>query len=132
MMRYFVYWQDVDKYIEQLSQKFKFKTYDLTGVYGLPRGGLVLAVMLSHRLNLPLLQAPFGKCIIIDDVADSGESLIHYANNTSNSEDGRQYYISTMYKKPKSSVTPDFVYREVSSDTWIEFPWERASKDVLY
>ena len=35
-----------------------------TGVYALPRGGLVLGVMASHALHIPFLGAPCEGCIV--------------------------------------------------------------------
>ena len=46
-----------------------------SGVYGIPRGGLFLAVALSYRMGLPLLRDPARRCIIVDDLFDTGESL---------------------------------------------------------
>lgn len=42
------------------------------GIYGIPRGGLPLAVLLSNRLSLPLLMAPTKQCIVVDDIFDTG------------------------------------------------------------
>ena len=116
-----VTWKDVEDYINAL-ENLTSSSYKFTGVYGLPRGGLVLAVMLSHRLSIPLLAAPTNGCLIVDDICDSGESLIHYVKNSSGN-DTKLYYISTMYYKQGASVTPNFYYKE-KDDKWIVFPWE--------
>ena len=42
-------WQDVNNYVSRVANIVKDR--QLSGVYGIPRGGLVLAVMLSHKLN---------------------------------------------------------------------------------
>ena len=46
-----------------------------SGIHGIPRGGLVLAVSLSHRLELPLLATPQPGCLIVDDVFETGRTL---------------------------------------------------------
>lgn len=112
-----VRWKDVENFVNGLANGQTF-----TGVYGLPRGGLVLAVMASHRLGIPLLAAPTKGCLIVDDICDSGESLLHYAKNSSGDENF-DYYIATMYYKPGSCVHPDFYYA-VKRNNWIVFPWE--------
>ena len=61
-----VSWEDVQKFVQNVSNAFK--NHSFTGVYGLPRGGCVLAVMLSHSLNIPLLMAPHKGCLIVDDI----------------------------------------------------------------
>lgn len=121
-----VTWDDVEEFISAVCTSIlsneAFQNRQISGVYGLPRGGLIFAVMLSHRLNIPLLMAPAKNCIIVDDICDSGESLLHYVRNSSG--DKRNEYITiTMYMKQNELVHPD-IYYKVKSDKWILFPWE--------
>ena len=116
-----VSWEDVQKFVQNVSNAFK--NHSFTGVYGLPRGGCVLAVMLSHSLNIPLLMAPHKGCLIVDDICDSGESLVHYRNNTSG-QCSYDYTVATMYYNPSSTVHPDFFEKYKDKDNWIVFPWE--------
>lgn len=113
-----VTWKDIEEYIEKVAEFYSL--YDISGVYGIPRGGLIFAVMLSYKMNIPLLTAPCNNCIIIDDIADSGDTLIHYANHR---YDNNKYHITTMYRNPKSVVIPD-VYMKIKTDNWIVYPWE--------
>lgn len=107
-----VKWSDVDKYVDDLT----FQIPDnATGVYGIPRGGLVLAVIISHRCNLPLLQAPCEGCVVVDDIADTGKTLEHYKE--------KGYYITTMFYHKQSKIVPDFWKHEKQKE-WIIFPWE--------
>lgn len=112
-MKEFVSWKQVEDYVEQVCHNFKEK--NLSGVFGLPRGGLVFAVMISHKLDIPLLIAPGKNCLIVDDISDTGESLIHYKNCG--------YLISTMFYKKDSLVKPDYWMFE-KDDKWIVYPWE--------
>lgn len=121
-----VTWQDVDDFISMVCDKLKsdssININKISGVYGLPRGGLVFAVMLSHALDIPLLAAPADKCIIVDDICDSGESLLHYVKNSSG-HNSRKHITVTMYLKPNQLVKPD-IYAKIKGDKWIVFPWE--------
>lgn len=117
----FVTWEDVEDFINYLRNNIE-DPESISGVYGLPRGGLVFAVMLSHALNIPLLMAPANNCIIVDDICDSGESLLHYVNDSSGDR-RNQYITATMYMKANQLVCPDFYYK-VKTDSWIVFPWE--------
>lgn len=131
----YVTWKMVEEFICRISALFEGK--NISGVYGIPRGGLVLAVMLSHKMGIPLLSAPSEGCIIIDDICDSGESLLHYYNNSSRlkptlssyaEDDGwtPPYHIVTMYyKENKLGVLPDH-YFKLKKDKWIVFPWEEV------
>ena len=109
-----VSWEMVQQYIDTLAEKLS--PWKVTGVYGIPRGGCVLAVMLSYKLNIPLLVAPCENCVVIDDIADTGRTLLHYNENKS-------YYITTMYFHNQSLIEPDFWYLE-KRDKWVVYPWE--------
>lgn len=119
-MKVKISWEDIEKYIEDVYNFYKDK--DITGVYGLPRGGLVLAVILSHKMNIPLLMAPTENCIIIDDICDSGESLLHYYKNSSGDKIYK-YHITTMFYKDNNLVEPEF-YSYKKEDKWVIYPWE--------
>ena len=104
--RKFVTWGDVEKYVDEVCLELDKRGFKPTGVYGPPRGGLIFAVLLSHRLNIPLLMSPFGNCIIVDDIADSGRSLIHFKPNDTMFLD--TFFITTMYYSERSMVKPDY------------------------
>jgi len=53
MISYFT-WSEFDKSVEHISKKCKF--LEFSGIYGVPRGGLCLAVALSHKLKINLFQ----------------------------------------------------------------------------
>lgn len=84
------------------------------GVYGFPRGGLPLAVWISHRAGLPLLLAPAKDALLVDDIADTGVTLFKYKDS---------HFIATMFYHRQSSVVPSFWMFE-KQDEWIVFPWE--------
>ena len=124
----FLGWNAVEEYINCIESAYK--NFPLSGVYGLPRGGLVLAVMISHRLDIPLLQAPYPDCLIVDDICDSGESLMHYVNNSS-SPDKPNYYVTTMIYNQNCPIKVDISWKDKShfeksafENAWIVFPWE--------
>ena len=121
-MKKYVSWEEVEQFIDKLEEQVK-PIEGIQGVYGLPRGGLVLAVMVSHRLDIPLLMSPSHNCIIVDDICDSGESLIHYVNNTSGENRGSNYIATLYYKSNELNIVPDLYIWE-KGDDWIVFPWE--------
>lgn len=117
-------WNQVQEYITTLVSYIKKKDLKFSGVYGIPRGGVILATMLSYKLSIPLLMAPTKDCIIVDDIADSGRSLLHY---TVNDTQFNKYFITTMVFHERSVVTPDF-YLYNKEDKWIKFPWENEEE----
>lgn len=114
----YVTWENIEEFVNKLYEKYKDEKF--SGVYGLPRGGLVPSIMISHKFNIPLLQAPANNCLIIDDICDSGKSLSHFTENDTNF---CKYTIATLYFHERSIVTPDF-YLWNKNDNWIVFPWE--------
>ena len=52
----FISWSEYELYIDRIADWVKYKCdEDIGAIYGLPRGGLPIAVSLSHRLDLPIL-----------------------------------------------------------------------------
>lgn len=112
MFRKNVSWKEVDEYINSLVTKVP---RGVCGVYGIPRGGLILAAILSHKLDVPMLQAPCKGCVVIDDIADTGTTLKHYADCG--------YYITTMFYHKQSIVVPNYWFF-AKDKSWIVYPWE--------
>ena len=107
----YISWSEVEDFIKTLKTQI---TDDCKGIYGIPRGGTVLATMLSYATGLPILHAPIRGCVIIDDIADSGKTLLHYKE--------KGYAIVTMCYKATSVVKPDYYFKETAE--WVVFPWE--------
>ncbi|MBP3581338.1 MAG: hypothetical protein J6J33_01130 [Clostridia bacterium] len=120
MAKVYVTYEQIHEYIEAVVKDLESKNIKPTGVYGPPRGGLIYATLLSYRLDIPLLLNAAKGCVIIDDIADSGRTLLHY---TENDTQFNKYYITTMFYHERSVVKPDFYVREKKND-WIVFPYE--------
>ncbi len=120
MAKVYVTYEQVHEYIEAVVKDLENKNIKPTGVYGPPRGGLIYATLLSYRLDIPLLLNAAKGCVIIDDIADSGRTLLHY---TENDTQFNKYYITTMFYHKRSIVKPDFYVHEKTND-WIIFPYE--------
>ena len=111
-----------DRYGELLAGLVaKLKKEDLTGiehVYGIPRGGLPIATYIAHQLNLELIFqiSSFRRTLIVDDIADTGQSLKKYT----------RYKTATLFYKKRSVVKPTVFVEEV--EDWIVFPYEDKTK----
>ena len=121
MEKWYITWELVENFIDEIIEHYKDS--GITGVYGIPRGGIILASILSYRMNVPMLLAPHKNCIIIDDISDTGETLLHYDRNTSEGGVKKGYHIVTMFFREGSSVVPEF-YKYKKTDRWIVYPWE--------
>ena len=119
-------WTEFEECVFSIYKQCKTKTFQ--GVYGFPRGGLCLAVALSHSLELPLLEKPENHCLIVDDIYDSGHTLekIRYLKGT-------EIHVWISKKKP----TWWNAYKYIKNKEWILFPWENESsanndRDLYY
>ena len=90
----------------------------IKSIYGVPRGGLVVAVMLSHRLNLPLTNKINSKVLIVDDISDRGDTL------TKLEEKEKVNFVATLITRTRSKFWPDFTAKLTSDKDFYVFPWE--------
>ena len=111
----FFTWNEFDKSVEHIANKCKY--LEFSGIYGIPRGGLCLAVALSHKLKINLISEPIKNSLIVDDVYETGFTL----NNFKNIE-GAMFFVLVSKIKPKWWNT---VFISEKSE-WIVFPWENT------
>ena len=119
MLRYFT-WNEFDKSIEFIANKSKI--WKLSGIYGVPRGGLCLAVALSHKLNIKIIEKPQKNSLIVDDIYETG----HTINNFKNIE-GVNIFVLFSKKKPTWWNTVNLSQKK----EWIVFPWENKENVLL-
>ena len=115
MVTYFT-WEEFDKSVEYIAKKCNF--LEFSGIYGIPRGGLCLAVALSHKLKLKLISKPIKNSLIVDDVYETGITL-----NSFKDIEGAKFFVLFSKNKP---TWWDSVHISDKSD-WIVFPWENTS-----
>ena len=68
-------WDDFNYCIHAITRACKGKQF--SGVYGFPRGGLCLAVAMSHALNIDYLQELKPGCLAIDDVYEKIKNICY-------------------------------------------------------
>jgi len=110
-------WEKFEAGCCQIVEQIKASGKEYKNVLGIPRGGLILAVRLSHLLSLPLVFSPdsldsLKGTLVCDDVSDTGETLKDCL-----------YDKVTLYIKPGTETMPE--YYAFQTDKWIEFPWEK-------
>ena len=118
MTRYFT-WGEFDQSVEFIANKCKSK--ELSGIYGVPRGGLCLAVALSHKLNIQLIDKPIKNSLIVDDVFETGHTLSNFKNI-----EGANFFVLVSKKKPIWWNTVNLNYKK----EWIVFPWENKKNEL--
>ena len=111
-------WKEFDRAMDQIAwQLTAGDLLDKFGfIYGIPRGGLVIAVSLSHRLNKPLVTElrTLSNVLVVDDISDTGNTLHHLAPILS----------ATIHYNPKALFRPTAWVLTKEPDEWIIYPWE--------
>ena len=111
-----------------------------THIVGITRGGLIPAVMLSHRLDLPMevlgvsfrdnkathhtkfKPIPDAKYLVVDDINDSGMTFSVVSQVFKNRH--LHFITAALINKEKSGFDVDFYGEMFYDDNWINFPWE--------
>ena len=110
-------WSEFNSCIKSISNSCINNQF--SGVYGFPRGGLCLAVALSHSMNIPLLEKMKPDCLVVDDVYETGKTLnqvLRFPNITT------FVWYSKVQPKWWNAV-------EISHpDEWLVFPWENKKQ----
>lgn len=128
-------WQWVDTQIDNIGEKLeaintpKFVT-------GIPRGGLIPAILISHRFNIPYIGLEAAKALpgnlkkqilVIDDIADSGNTLAQI--------DRHNFITATLATRYSTDYLPTITGTSIGNDNWLVFPWEdfnaKAVQDYL-
>ena len=143
----FLSWDDVQRLSEKVSDLIMDSGYKPDIMIAISRGGFDPARIMSDQLDIrklaslqiiyytglntrkdePEVLFPLNaqieglKVLVVDDVSDSGNSLIvvkRYIEEKGASE----VKLATLHHKPWSKFMPDFYGEEV--DKWIIYPWE--------
>ncbi len=108
-------WEEFRRAVTRLSDQLRFKKFSC--IYGVPRGGLVLAVALSHHLDIPLSLIPAPDMLWCDDIVDTGttylQALKEYPQATFCVWVAKQF-------NPRVSHALDLSHKK----EWVLFPWE--------
>jgi hypoxanthine phosphoribosyltransferase len=111
-------WSGFEFCIDAFIEDYKNNNYKCDLIYGPPRGGLPIAVTLSHRLGVPLTTTyptTGSVVLVVDDIADTGKTLKPLI--------GPNIITYTLYYHKQSIVEPNYWVFE-KEDKWIVFPWE--------
>lgn len=117
-------WEEFEADMKSLAEKIRI-TEKLTGIKfkdiaGIPRGGYIVAVRLSHLLSIPLVeQSNSRSTIYCDDIVDSGKTLLRYKKQ-------RLFFVAWILKE-NAEYKPDLHIRKYPEIVWVNFPWEKCS-----
>jgi hypoxanthine phosphoribosyltransferase len=115
-------WDDTIDLVNTLCEKIITEQPNIDSVFGLKRGGLIPAVMISHKLGLPWSDVMLPNTLVIDDICDTGVTL----KNTVG------VYTAVLHYKPHTSCyKPNIYAQEHNGDEFIYYPWERKDAEPI-
>ena len=125
MTKRYISWEEVETLVNILHDNILESGEDFDIIKGLPRGGLIPAVMLSHKLGISYASQVSlyqrNALLVVDDICDSGKTL-----NTIQSPTAVLHY------KPHTSIVePTFYACKFESDDWIVYPWENKDSKTI-
>ena len=144
-------WSDFDSDCETIFSKLLSSNWIPDYIVGVKRGGLIPAVVLSHKFNKPLImmscqlrdssdkevrlyeveEVPNDKnVLIVDDICDSGitmsKIMVQFFSNLFAPNNVRT--CSLIYNIDQKFIV-DYYSKEIDRQTenrWIVFPWEKT------
>ena len=137
----YISWEDIDKQVNSLASQINSNTgAEVDYVVGIPRGGLILAVMLSHKLGIkhmtvdhlekleedimmPSFDINKRKILIVDDISDSGQTLKTYKM--------QGHTTATLDVRNTTITKPDFYCNWLENTDWIVYPWEQKDSKTI-
>ena len=130
----YVTWEEIEQDIDSIVKDL-LKHADIDYVVGIPRGGLIIAVMISHRLGVKHmtidhlekleefdLDIDKKKILIVDDISDSGQTLKRFR---------KDYTTATLDVRNTTIAIPQFYANWLDNADWIVYPWERKDSKTI-
>jgi hypoxanthine phosphoribosyltransferase len=127
----FYTWKWVDEQIDSIGEQLEGIELPQF-ITGVPRGGLVPAVLMSHKFGIPYIGLEAAKTLpgdlkkkilVLDDIADSGNTLEQIKRHN--------FKTATLARRYSSSFTPDYIGAEIKDDHWLVFPWENITSKTI-
>lgn len=128
----FYSWEWLDKTVMELGEQILSSNQEIKYVTGVPRGGLIPSVMLSHYMNkqyksysdaMELTTPERQKVLVIDDISDSGETLL--------TAEKFGFVTATLTVRHSTIFFPDYYIHNIEDERWLVFPWEREDSKTI-
>ena len=117
-------WKWVDEQINTIGDKLE--GYDLEFIGGIPRGGLIPAVMMSHAFGIKYISYSSAKLLsgelrkrtlVVDDISDTGVTM--------KEADDLGFLTAALSLRSGTKTMPMFVGQQINGAEWLVFPWEK-------
>lgn len=125
MNKVYLTWEQINELLDRIHDQVGDKVGKVTGI---PRGGIILAVLYSHKFKIPYqdYRSNIKDLLILDDISDSGETVKQYKTKYPDAK------LATLYYKENSIGLPDYYGKKIPQDFgWIVYPWERKDSNTV-
>ena len=115
-------------------------------ILGVSRGGLIPAVIASHKMDLPMIPVAWPsrdyahlrdtfvaerlhklgskhRILVVEELIDTGTSLTELKEVLDDT--AHEFKYLTLFQRTTSTFAADYVGQVVDSEEWLEFSWER-------
>jgi len=116
-------WNEYQKMIVQLIERIPIDKF--SGIYGVPRSGLLIATHLSYQTDLPIVKTPTIDTLVVTDIFDEtktqthSETLLDYIEN---------YRTASLVRVSGTKKQPTYYVRK--TDEWLIMPWMKQDMEV--
>lgn len=143
-------WNRMIEWIDQLSDQIKEDGFMPDSILAIARGGLVPGRLIADHLRLKslyVMKVEFytneakgavekepkttqecpefkkgEKVLVVDDISDSGESLLHAVKALKEKNEGIEIKVAALYRREETKYIPDYCIE--TEERWVIFPWE--------
>ena len=155
--KHYISWADWEEDVCALCNKLRKHETPLF-VYGVPRGGVTLSAMVSHRLGVPMvsdapshwmldwyhwrmrqsidLKGESRTIVVLDAICDTGKTMNYVDDAIANTIGGTKNPITWNIIKavidldPVASSCVDIHINKKNPKLWHVYPWEVGSKEL--
>jgi len=123
MKKYFMSWDEVFKRLGDIKkavnvkESYLYKTSgnNLKSVYGVPKGGMIIAGFMANSDDWITVTSPSKADLILDDIIDSGRTKEKYSK----------------YNIPFKALIEKEDFKSGKFGDWVVFPWEAEKQDDI-
>lgn len=147
-------WDDVTLAVDHIAKRIHIDNFSPDVIIGISRGGLVPALLLSHKLgvrNLEIVSAKYYDsghypqrlsekpligyinfetqycvALLVDDIAGSGETILEVSSRLKDKV--RSIKTATLVKNIRCPIHLSYFFAIV--DDFVVFPWEDSTKEL--
>lgn len=142
-----VTWEQVEAGAQQIAKCIQDRIdagqlEPISGIIAFSRGGLPLATMLAHALEIDVIytvtefntyflngDADADHFLVVDDISDTGKTFsnfIYVPDSMEPQYNEFKFTTAALYIRPGTTFHPDFAMYN-AGDKWVRFPWELKS-----